>query len=190
MRSRVTDPPTQEATPGQGASGHGWDTREYEATPGAAGAGRYASDAEARRQLAMRERDAAVGKRRRALAALDAAGVVWRLLRIAVWTISAIIALSILFHALAANPHNSVVSTINDWAGTLAGPFAGMFILHSAKATNALDYGIAIVIYVVAAEIVINLIGAAIVPVRRRAAAGGDPVYPPAVPPPSYPQYQ
>ena len=181
MRSQVadTESPTRETQPAGYAPG---------AVP--PGEERFPTDAETSRHVAVRERQVVRDKRRRALAVLDAAAVVRRVLRIAVWTLAAIIALSIAFHLLTANPHNSVVSIINDWAGTVAGPFAGMFILHSAKATNALDYGIAIVVYVVAAEIVINLIGAAIVPVRRRAGATGDPVYPPAGPPPSYPQYQ
>lgn len=148
------------------------------------------AEREAQAQYAARERQHAHDERRRALATLDTADVLWRLVRIAVYTIVGIIALSIIFHLLSANHNNSFVSTINDWADTLAGPFAGMFVFHSAKATIGLDYGIAIVVYVLVAELIINLIGAAIVPARRRAAgvtADSDPRYPP---PSQYPQYK
>jgi hypothetical protein len=133
------------------------------------------------------EREEAYAERRRALNALDTADVLWRLVRIAVYTIVAIIALAILFRLLNANHNNSFVSTIEQWGHSLAGPFAGMFLLHSAKATIGLDYGIAIIVYVLVAELIINLIGAAIVPARRRAASPADGRFPP---PPQYPQYQ
>jgi len=145
-------------------------TRTSTAVPYTSATDRAAErDAQAR-QYAERERQEAGARRRRALTTLDTADVVWRLIRIAVYAISTIIALAIVFHLLNANRHNGFVSTIDSWGHSLAGPFAGMFVLHSAKATIGLDYGIAIIVYIAVAELVINLIGAAIVPARRRAA--------------------
>jgi hypothetical protein len=167
------------------------DLATQEAQPGRASASVAARDERARQnedavRYVQREHESEREQRKRALAALDAADiVVWRLLRIAVWTISVIIALAILFHLLNANLNNSFVSTIDGWGHTLAGPFAGMFLLHSAKATIALDYAIAIVVYVCVAELIIHLIDAAIVPARRKAAAAAR-VRPFPGAPPSY----
>jgi hypothetical protein len=176
VRTDADDPPTRAQTPASAQTPATYP-REHD----------LPAESESQARFAERERQEAHAERRRALNALDAADVLWRLIRIAVYTISAIIALAIVFHLLNANHNNSFVSTIEQWGKSLAGPFAGMFLLHSAKATIGLDYGIAIIVYIVVAELVINLIGAAIVPARRRAATPADGRFPP---PPQYPQYQ
>jgi hypothetical protein len=117
--------------------------------------------------------DPYVARAARSERTLNAADVLWRLVRLAVWTVSAVIALAIVFRLLGANAGNAVVNRVDIWAHTLASPFVGMFTLHSAKWTLALDYAIAIVVYILLAELVIGLIGAAVVPARRRA---GEPL--------------
>ena len=99
---------------------------------------------------------------------LDAAEVAARLIRLVVGVISAIIGLEIVLTLLSANATNSIVHRIAVWAHSLAGPFVGMFTLHSPKWTLTLDYAIAIVVYLGVAELVIALIRTLIVPTRRR----------------------
>jgi amino acid transporter len=48
------------------------------------------------------------------------------------------------------NPHNAIVSTIDDFAKTLAGPFADMFAPHARKLAVALNWGVAAGVYLVA----------------------------------------
>ena len=169
------------------------DLQTQEVQPGRASAAVAARDERARQnedavRYAQRERENERDQRRRALATLDTADIVWRLVRIVVWTISVIIALAIVFHLLNANQNNSFVSTIDGWGHSLAGPFAGMFLLHSAKATIGLDYAIAIIVYVGVAELIIHLIDAAIVPARRKAATAAR-LRPFPGEPPSYGPY-
>src|ERR1700752_243515 len=98
------------------------------------------------------------------MAALDAGDVISRLVLVVGAVVGAIIAVAILFVVLGANPSNSFVSTIHGWGHPLAGPFVGMFTFHSHKATVAVDYGIAIFVYFVLAEVILALIGAVISP--------------------------
>ena len=99
---------------------------------------------------------------------LDAAEVAARLIRLVVGVISAIIGLEIVLTLLRANATNAIVHRIAIWAHSLAGPFVGMFNLSSAKWTLTLDYGIAIIVYLGLAELLIALIRTLIVPTRRR----------------------
>jgi hypothetical protein len=76
--------------------------------------------------------------------------------------VALIIALGIAVVVLHANPSNTIVSHVHSWARTLAGPFDGMFTLRSAKATIALNWGIALIVYLVVASLIASpLMGAA-----------------------------
>lgn len=55
----------------------------------------------------------------------------------------------ILFVVLKANPHNGIVNFFHDAAKFLAGPFDGMFNLSDHKAEIAVNWGIALVVYVI-----------------------------------------
>ena len=77
-----------------------------------------------------------------------------RIVRLIAGVVTAIIALAILFVVLDASTSNTIVSHIRDWAHTLAAPFRGIFHLHSAKGTIAVNYGIAIVVYWIVAWII------------------------------------
>ena len=94
-----------------------------------------------------------------------------RIVRLIAGVVTAIIALAILFVVLDASTSNTIVSHIRDWAHTLAAPFRGIFHLHSAKGTIAVNYGIAIVVYWIVAWIIERLIAAILAPARRRAVA-------------------
>lgn len=105
----------------------------------------------------------------RAAARVDHGLVAIRAIRLVLAIVVAIIALAIIFVVLGANISNGIVSTVRDWAHSLAGPFDGIFTLHSAKASIALNYVIAIVIYSIIAELIVYAIDAALTPASRRA---------------------
>jgi hypothetical protein len=92
-----------------------------------------------------------------------------RLVRLAAGVVAAIIVAGILLIVLEANPGNDIVSAVHDAARALVGPFDGMFSLDSAKATVAVNWGIAAVVYLIVGALVarvIALVGFA--GVRRR----------------------
>lgn len=93
-----------------------------------------------------------------------------RIVRIVAAVVCGIILLAAVFILLDANAGNSIVSTVRDWGKTLAGPFDGIFHLSSAKATVALNYGIAIIVYGIVAALLVRLL-ASVGTTRRRAVA-------------------
>ena len=84
--------------------------------------------------------------------------------------ISMIIATGILAVVLEADPDNSIVSTVLDVAKALVGPLDGMFSPEDPKVAVAVNWGIAIVVYLVVGRVlawVIRRLGAG-----RRTARG------------------
>jgi glucose uptake protein GlcU len=69
-----------------------------------------------------------------------------------------IIVAGILLALLKANPGNTVVSEVHGWGRWLVGPFNGMFSFHAARATIAVNWGIAAVIYLLAGGLIARLI--------------------------------
>ena len=90
-----------------------------------------------------------------------------RLVRLAAAVVVGIIALAIIFVALDASSSNGIVSTVNEWAGTLTSPFHHVFAVSSHKGTIALNYGLAIVVYLVLAAIVAGFLARATVAGRQ-----------------------
>jgi hypothetical protein len=80
------------------------------------------------------------------------------LVRLAAGVIAAIIALGVLFIVLEANQSNTIVSTVDDMARALVGPFDGMFELDNAKAEVAVNWGIAAFVYLILGVLVAWLI--------------------------------
>ena len=93
-----------------------------------------------------------------------------RLIRLAAIILALIIALGIAFKALGANSHNTIVSAVHDGGKALAKPFNDMFKIDGAKATLALNWGIALLVYLVIGLAVARFVArlAAIRPVARR----------------------
>jgi hypothetical protein len=91
-----------------------------------------------------------------------------RLVRLAAGVVVAIIALAIIFVVLDASGTNGIVSTVREWAGTLTSPFHGVFHVSSHKGTVALNYGLAIVVYLALAAIVEGLLAGSTFNGRRR----------------------
>jgi hypothetical protein len=88
----------------------------------------------------------------------SAANSLARLVRTVGWIVAAIIAVGILLVALKANPQNGIVSAVHDIAHALAGPFTGMFQVHDHRVSVAVNWGIAALVYVLAAALVARLI--------------------------------
>ena len=72
--------------------------------------------------------------------------------------IAVIIAAHIVFVLLGANPTNSIVSTDADWAGTLASWFKDLFTPHNYKMAVFLNYGVAVVFYLIVGELLHRLV--------------------------------
>jgi hypothetical protein len=68
------------------------------------------------------------------------------------------IAVGIAFVVLKANPHNGIVSFFHDVARWLVGPFDGMFTPKSHRLAVAINWGIAIAVYVIAGRLLAGLL--------------------------------
>jgi hypothetical protein len=88
-------------------------------------------------------------------------GLLARVVHVVVSVIVLIIVAGILLVLLKANPGNSIVSEVHDWARSLAGPFDGMFSFHNAHAAIAVNWGIAAVVYSIVGGLIARLIGGA-----------------------------
>ena len=98
-----------------------------------------------------------------------AAGTLARLVRLAAGVVAAIIVAGVLLVVLNANPTNDIVSAIHDAARALVGPLDGMFTLDSAKATLAVNWGIAALVYLVIGGLIARVIAQiGIAGLRRR----------------------
>jgi hypothetical protein len=84
-----------------------------------------------------------------AAAGAGTALLIARVIRLVTAGVVLLIGLAILFVALKASPSNTIVSHVHDWAHWLVGPFRGMFQVHGARGTLALNWGIALVVYLV-----------------------------------------
>jgi hypothetical protein len=81
-----------------------------------------------------------------------------RLIRTLAWIVVAIIVAAILLRVFGANPHNTVVSDIHDAGAWLVTPFKNIFSLNSAKATMAVNWGLAAIVYLAVAHILAGLL--------------------------------
>jgi hypothetical protein len=81
-----------------------------------------------------------------------------RLIRTVAWIVAAIIVAAILLRVLGANPHNTVVSDVHDAGAWLVGPFKSIFSVGSAKASMAVNWGIAAIVYLAVAHLLAGLI--------------------------------
>jgi hypothetical protein len=89
------------------------------------------------------------------------AGLLARIVHLVVTVVVVIIVAGILLVVLKANPSNSIVSEVHDWARSLAGPFDGIFSFHNAHVAIAVNWGIAAVVYLFVGGLIARLIGRA-----------------------------
>ncbi len=80
-------------------------------------------------------------------AAANARATIARVVILAASVVAAILVLGIVLVALGANASNDLVQLVRDAARFLAGPFDGLFTLDSNKATTAVNWGIAAVVW-------------------------------------------
>jgi hypothetical protein len=87
------------------------------------------------------------------------AGLLARIVHLLVSVIVLIIVAGILLVVLKANPSNSIVSMVHDWARSLAGPFDGIFSFHNGQVAIAVNCGIAAVVYLFVGGLIARLAG-------------------------------
>jgi hypothetical protein len=109
-------------------------------------------------------------------AAVAAAGagtslLIARIVRLIAAVVALILVLGIVFVVFKASPSNTIVSHIHGWAHWLATPFNGLFHLHSARGTIALNWGIAAVVYLLVGHLIATIIATPARVFHRRAAA-------------------
>ena len=85
-----------------------------------------------------------------------------RVIRTVAGIVAAVIVAAILLRVLGANPQNTIVSDIHDVGQALVGPFKNLFSVSSAKATMAINWGIAAIVYLLIGHLVANLIARAV----------------------------
>jgi len=92
------------------------------------------------------------------VAAYGALGVLARVIDIVVAIVALIIALGILLVVLEANPGNGLVKAVHDAARWLVGPFDDVFKLDDRKLMVAVNWGLALVVYVVVGRLIAGLL--------------------------------
>jgi hypothetical protein len=88
-----------------------------------------------------------IARANRYRAAANARANLARLIILVATAVAAVLIAGILLVVLNANGSNQIVSAIHDAAKFLAGPFDGLFNLSSHKATIAVNWGIAAVVW-------------------------------------------
>jgi hypothetical protein len=106
-----------------------------------------------------------------ASAGAGAIATVARLIRVVAGIVALIIALGIVFVALKASPSNTIVSHVHDWGQCLTTPFHNMFHVRGARGTLALNWGIAILVYLAVAWLITRMLLAPSRAIRRRRTA-------------------
>jgi hypothetical protein len=90
-----------------------------------------------------------------------------RAITLATAVITAIIALGVAFFVLGATPTNMIVSYTHEWAKSLIAPFDGMFNMHGAKASLALNWGIALIVYLLLGRLLAQIVLMPVESLRR-----------------------
>jgi ABC-type thiamin/hydroxymethylpyrimidine transport system permease subunit len=88
-----------------------------------------------------------------------------RLLARLVWLVASILAavigVGIVFVVFDANERNIIVSQVTDWARALVGPFHGIFRFRPPEVAIAVNWGLALVVYLIVGAIIAGLLRAA-----------------------------
>ena len=100
----------------------------------------------------------AASRRGGRVAAYGALGALARVIEIVVAVVAVIIAVGVLLVVLEANRANDIVSAILDAARWLVGPFKDFFTIEEPKLEVAVNWGLALLIYVVVGRGVAGLL--------------------------------
>lgn len=92
------------------------------------------------------------------VAAYGALGRLARVIEIAVAVVAVMIAVGVLLVVLEANRSNDIVSAILDAARWLVGPFKDFFTIEEPKLEVAVNWGLAMVIYVIVGRVAAGLL--------------------------------
>jgi hypothetical protein len=84
-----------------------------------------------------------------------------RLVWLAAMILAAVIGLGIVFVVFDANERNIIVSHVTDWARALVGPFHGIFRFRPPEVAIAVNWGLALVVYLVVGSIIAGLLRSA-----------------------------
>lgn len=98
----------------------------------------------------------------------EALGVVWRVARLLLLALAAVVALAVALTFLPTNDDNVIVSTVLDLGEWAAGPFRDVFTAETARRELLYNYALATGVYLLAAALVAKL--GAKLPGRRGAA--------------------
>jgi hypothetical protein len=90
--------------------------------------------------------------------AYGALGFLARALEVVVAVVASIIAIGVLLVVLEANPENAIVDAIHDAARWLVGPFEDFFTLDDPKLQVAVNWGLAVVVYVLVGRTLASLL--------------------------------
>jgi hypothetical protein len=88
---------------------------------------------------------------------LPARAALARIVTLVAAVVAAIVVIGILLVVLGANQSNELVKAVMDAARWLAGPFRDLFSLDSHKATVAVNWGIAAVVYLAVGRLIARL---------------------------------
>jgi hypothetical protein len=89
---------------------------------------------------------------------MQSIALIARAVRLVASVIAVILVLGIALVVFTASATNTIVTHVEDWARSLAGPFDGMFHLHSAKASIALNWGLAAVVYLLIGALLARIV--------------------------------
>src|SRR4051812_36430670 len=92
------------------------------------------------------------------IGAYGALGLLARAIEIAVAVVALIISLGVLLVVLEANRDNSLVEAVLDAADWLVGPFGDVFELDDPKLMVAVNWGLALIVYVIVGRTVAGLL--------------------------------
>ncbi len=85
-----------------------------------------------------------------------------RLVRLVVGVVVLVIVVGGVLFLLSANPSNAIVHDIHDAASTLVGPFKNLFSINGhPKATLAVNWGLAAIVYLIVGGLIARLIARA-----------------------------
>jgi hypothetical protein len=87
--------------------------------------------------------------------------LVARVVRLAAVLVMLLIALAVALRLIGANPSNSIAHDIHTAAGTIVGPFRGLFVMRHAKLEMTVNWGLAALVYLIAGSALAALIARA-----------------------------
>jgi hypothetical protein len=91
-------------------------------------------------------------------AAVGAASLLARIVWLVAMLVALVIVAGIAFVVLKANMGNSIVSSIHDAAKFLVGPFDGIFKPKDHRLAVAINWGIAVLVYLLVGRLVVRLL--------------------------------